>query len=83
MTRSEFIKEIFKEDNVIVELGGCGSYLDVYKLMEPYSPNGEQIKADVLYSYGNPSNYKIAFSMSCLINESTNYCNYYIVVEEY
>lgn len=83
MTKSEFINGIVKNGNIIIELGGRGSYLDVYKLMEPYSPNGEQIKADVLYSYGNPSNYKIAFSMSCLINESTNYCNYYIVVEEY
>ncbi|WP_127147105.1 hypothetical protein [Veillonella sp. VA139] len=83
MTKSEFINEIVKNGNIIVALGGRGSYLYVYKLMEPYSPNGEQIKADVLYNYGNPSNYKIAFSMSCLINESTNYCNYYIVVEEY
>ena len=84
MTRSEFIKEIMREGNVIVELGGCSSYIDVYKLMETYGQNGEQIKADVLYSHGNPlSNYKVAFRMRRLINESTNYFKHSIVKEEY
>ena len=84
MTKLEFIREITKNGNIIVELGGCSSYLDVYKLVETYGPNGQQIKADVLYSHGNPlSDYKVAFNMSCLINESTNRFKHYIVVEEY
>ena len=84
MTRSEFIKEIVKKGNIIIELGECSSYLDVYKLMGTYGSNEEQIKADLLYSHGNPSsNYRVAFSIRLLINESTNRFNHYIVVEEY
>lgn len=83
MTKDKFMKEIVKKGNVIIELRGCDSYIDVYKLIDTYGPNEERIKADVLYRYGNPCNFLIGLSIGYLINESTNYFNHYIAVEEY
>lgn len=83
MTKSEFVKEIIKEGNVIIELIECSSYFDMYKLMESYGPNVERIKAKLLYRWGNPCNSLTILNKNNIIKESVNYFNHYIVVEEY
>lgn len=83
MTKSEFVKEIIKEGNVIIELIENTSYFDMYKLMESYGPNRERIRAKLLYRWGNHCNFLTILNKKNVINDSANYCKHYIVVEEY
>lgn len=83
MTRSEFIKGIMKEGNVILRIDFSDSGLYVYKLIEVCGPNNSWIEGNLTHNRGLVYGGIVCLNINRTAEENIAFSEYYLVKEEY
>lgn len=83
MTRSEFIKEIMKEGNVILRIDFSDSSLYVYKLIEACGPNNGWIEGNLTHHRGLVYGGIVCLNINRTAEENIAFSEYYVVKEKY